>query len=183
MDILPLMPAGKWIAAGILLAFPAIRRTIPPAPPRGGPMLARVEPVLDLPCEIIEAKPAAPSRAPPAPPPAPKAAARAFVAWCIEAGFTGERLWTGLVVDRAGATTGIWHMYLWHCEQANVQPLPDNVFGEALATFATRTQKRDRSTGELRRLTAYVIPEALPAAKPSRVRRHGSAKPKLKNAA
>lgn len=90
-------------------------------------------------------------RKPPAPPLAPKVAARRFVTWMQEHDFTGEKPTSG--------DNGIWAFYGWHCQEANVQPVPDNMFFEALARVIPRRQVRDRSSGKLKRNTYYTIPE------------------------
>ena len=103
-----------------------------------------------LPVEEVVAVPRR-KRVTPAPPPPAIVAARQFVAWMQVNGWAGQRLWRG--------ADGIWEFYLWHCHFGDVQPVPDNVFGEALDELLQKGQARDRSTGKLQRLTYYVIPE------------------------
>ena len=98
------------------------------------------------------------SKPPPGPPLPARTAAKRFVAWMQEHDFVGEYPWTGHRKSRFRPVTGIWDFYLWHCDEINVQPVPDNMFGDALGSVIRRRQVRDRSTGKLRRITHYMIP-------------------------
>lgn len=158
------------IAAYLIACLPHVRPSRAHQPPTpAGPLLPReaLAPALDR-CGAVDIVPAAPdvghpapaggrararSKPPPGPPLAPRIAAKRFVAWMQEHDFTGELPW--------GGAGGIWAFYGWHCHEANVQPVPDNMFAAALERVVLRRQVRDRSTGKLRRFTYYVIP-ALP---------------------
>mgnify|MGYP003648730796 CR=1 FL=1 len=118
------------------------------------PALDRPAAILALPAPAREHPPASSPRQgkpPPAPPLAPRAAAKRFVTWMQEHGFDGDMPW--------GGPSGIWEFYLWHCDEVRLQPVPNNMFGDALSAVVKRRQVRDRSTGKLRRFTHYVIPK------------------------
>lgn len=155
------------IAAFLLTMLPHARGASvarQPATPRNAasPRVA-LAPALDRPrsIELTASAPAGgrPKRPPPAPPLAPRIAAKRFVVWMQDHGFTGEKPW--------GGPSGIWAFYGWHCHEANVQPVPDNMFAAALEREVNRRQVRDRSSGKLRRFTYYLIPD-LPEAPAAR---------------
>lgn len=92
-----------------------------------------------------------PARSRPAPsvPLRPDQAAARLLAFMQANDYTGQRYWSG--------PYGIWNFYLWHCDEEELQPIPDQLLANALAKVCTRCQVRDRSTGEMRRLMTYVI--------------------------
>jgi hypothetical protein len=77
-------------------------------------------------------------------------AARRFVTWMQDWGFSGSRVWSG--------PDGVWEYYLWQCYEEDLAPLPEQVLANALSAFAPKSEIRDRSTGKLRRLASYDIP-------------------------
>lgn len=87
---------------------------------------------------------------PPKPPLPPAAAAKRFLAFLQDEEFTGDQQWAGRL--------GIWQLYLWHCQEHNLTPLPDNRLAEAFGKLAKKRLVRDRSSGKLKRTTWYAVP-------------------------
>lgn len=115
-------------------------------------------------------------------------AAKRFVEFMQVEGKTGPRLWSG--------RNGLWEWYLSHCFLEDLAPLPEQVITNGLEAITEKGVTRDRSTGKLRRLASYDIPEvgkSAPKAKPSAPRkspakgkkrsRHGTPPAKQKRAA
>jgi hypothetical protein len=98
---------------------------------------------------------------PPSAPRRPSTAARLFIEWMQDHEFYGEHQWTTRN-DLPGKPLGIWDMFLWSCREANTTPIAENRFAEALGKRCNKRLVRDRSSGELRRLIAYQIPERAP---------------------
>lgn len=98
---------------------------------------------------------------PPSAPCRPSTAARLFIEWMQDHEFYGEHQWATRN-DLPGKPLGIWDMYLWFCREANTTPIAENRFAEALSKRCKKRLVRDRSSGELRRLIAYQIPERAP---------------------
>lgn len=113
------------------------------APARGEPELPGLKPRDVLPLsrrrDAIDVVPV-PSRSQPAlaTPLTPMVAARRFVTWMQEMGFTGERPWNGPRRDSKGRTEGLWDYYLWHCDDERLTPIPDNMLGAALGELAAK---------------------------------------------
>lgn len=99
---------------------------------------------------------------------APAEAARQFVAWMQDLGRVGWRPWRG--------DEGVWSYYLAHCAEADLQPIPDQLLANALAQIAPKKLVRDRSSGEMERITLYDLPAA-PLA-PAQPKRHQAKPPK-----
>ncbi len=103
-------------------------------------------------------QPPEPDKPPPAAPGKPLPTARRFIAWMQDWGFTGEYGWQ--VLPDAKKNGSLWDWYQWHCADQNLTPIAKNKLGEALGKVCKKRLIRDRSSGKLRRLTAYRIPEA-----------------------
>jgi hypothetical protein len=128
----------------------------------------RVEPVLELqPVEVLQQPQLKPAisrpqqrRAPPGRSPPPRAAAAQFVQWLQECDATGD---IAFGLDATAKTHwrrhGLHALYLAYCKEANIVPLQRNQFGEALAGQLKQFVVRDYTTGKLRRLTFYRVPD------------------------
>jgi hypothetical protein len=103
------------------------------------------------PAVVIDIEEHRPKPPPPSAPRKPTVAARRFVSFLQDEGFTGDQRWAG--------KNGLWDLYLWHCYEENTTPLPNNVFGEALGKIAVKRLVRDYTSGKLQRPTVYHIPE------------------------
>lgn len=91
-----------------------------------------------------------------APPLEPAVGARRFLAWLQDHELTGPRRW--------GGPDGLWELYLWHCHEARMHRVPDNLLGEALGALAPKGRPRfpDPVTGRPIKITVYQIPDAEP---------------------
>jgi len=139
---------------------------------RGAP---RIEPLLELKGRALPppdppGRPV-PKRAPAAPPLKPRAAAKGFVEWMQAHGFVGLFPFRGSRQDALGGSDGLWDYYLLYCHELNVRPTPLNTFCEALDRIIDREVIRDRSTGRLRRLTYYRVPDLIEVEMPPPRRR------------
>jgi hypothetical protein len=119
--------------------------------PLRAPLLRRFEPVQELEPVVPQLPmPAQRGAKPKRIPLAADDAARRFVTWMQDWGFSGSRVWSG--------PDGIWEYYLWQCHDENLAPLPEQVLANALSAIVPKSEIRDRSSGKLRRLASYGIP-------------------------
>lgn len=124
----------------------------------------------------IEPKATSPSKLPPSAPRKPAVAARRFLAWLEAEGYAepGQELfWSNGPTypyrdpKNPGSETGIWELYRWHCRDDNTISIPETRLAEALGKLCKKRLVRDYSTGKLRRLTVYRVPDgARPAEQP-----------------